>query len=149
SALLCDDLAEMEDRPWRALPAGRGNEPKPITQNRLASMLKDFQIVSHTIRPASGTTAKGYERKDFEDTWLRYPPPPESATEDSAPTDPPTSQPTPSIFEKPSDFDVPKRNSVTTQRPVGESAIFQGVTETICDGSQNGTSPNAEKGCDG
>src|SRR5581483_11715519 len=101
-------LAALEERPWRALPAGKGKEPKPITQNRLAMMLKDFQIAPRKLR-LGDTTPNGFERKDFEDAWLRYPPPkakPENEAENS---------------ETPKN-DVSGWNSGTTLRGVGESA---------------------------
>ena len=157
SLALCLDLAKMPDRPWQALSAGRGRERKPINQNRLASMLRDFGIASHTIRMGA-STAKGYERKDFEDSWERYPPDKaseEDEAEDQPPEDePPEEKPPEDPEDPPSNtthapiFPDPKRNNVTTQRGVRESGVFQSVTEPLCDGSENSTSPYGEKECD-
>jgi hypothetical protein len=128
SEALCDDLAALEDRPWRALPSGRGKEPKPITQNRLALMLKDFRIAPHTIR-LGDHTPKGFEYKDFEDAWLRYQP-----------------------HEKKDDLsknDGPDRNTATTLGREGESSDLQGATEDPCGSSKNSSFPYRENDCGG
>jgi hypothetical protein len=64
---LVDSLKDMEARPWAEL--GRGG--KPITQNKLASMLKPLGIGPDTIRFASGL-AKGYHLHRFEESFTRY-----------------------------------------------------------------------------
>jgi hypothetical protein len=66
SAILCEQLAKMEDRPW---PEWRQN--KPMTQTQLATALKPFRIRPTTIRDGN-TTPKGYERKAFIEAWSRY-----------------------------------------------------------------------------
>ena len=43
-----------------------------MTQNRLAGLLKDFQIKPRTIRTAAGDTAKGYLLASFEDAFARH-----------------------------------------------------------------------------
>jgi hypothetical protein len=125
---LCDDLVSLEDRPWRALPSGKGNEPKSITQNRLALMLKDFQIAPHTVRIGSDTP-KGFERDDFEDAWTRY-------LTDAQKHDQDTD-------------DDPNRNNATTLRAQGESPDFQGATIDPCGDLKNGSKPLVDSDCGG
>jgi len=71
SKTICEQLAEMEDRPWPEF----GKAKKPITQTGLASLLKPFEIRPKTIWLAKDVTAKGYVRADFEDAFARYLPP--------------------------------------------------------------------------
>jgi Protein of unknown function (DUF3631) len=69
SHIIVQALKEMADRPWNEL----GRNEVPITQNKLAKMLKPFGIKSHgTVRFADGKTAKGYLRSAFEEAWNRY-----------------------------------------------------------------------------
>ena len=67
SGELVEALLAMKDRPWPEL----GRAAKPITQAKLAALLKDF-----TIRPGnmwmSGTPLKGYGLAQFEDAFDRY-----------------------------------------------------------------------------
>jgi hypothetical protein len=63
---LCKALARDEDGPWGDYKRG-----KPLTQKQLAALLKPFGIKPHTIRLGT-ETAKGYERKDFDEAWERY-----------------------------------------------------------------------------
>jgi putative DNA primase/helicase len=63
---LVDALNEMKDRPWPEL-----NKGKPITQNKLARLLKPFGIKPTTIR-FPDKTQKGYELDSFKDAFLRY-----------------------------------------------------------------------------
>jgi hypothetical protein len=113
-------------------------------------LLKPFGIGPHSVRFPDGTNAKGYESKDFTDAWERYPGPNQSENElpDPAEADPSETPETPD--EKPSQAQNPNsdRHNGTTQRPVGKSDGFQGVTDAFCDVSKNGTSPYAEKACD-
>jgi Protein of unknown function (DUF3631) len=69
SADLAASLANMEGRPW-AEGGGKG----PITKHRLAELLSPYGIKPQTIR-IGPVTAKGYLRKQFEDTFERYLPP--------------------------------------------------------------------------
>jgi hypothetical protein len=66
SAILCEQLAKMEDRPW---PEWRQN--KSMTQTQLAAALKPFRIRPTTIRDGN-STPKGYERAAFKEAWSRY-----------------------------------------------------------------------------
>jgi len=66
---ICENLRQMEDRPW---PEWKGG--KPITPRQLANLLKPFGVHPGTIRTGD-TTAKGYEQKDLIDPFARYLPP--------------------------------------------------------------------------
>jgi uncharacterized protein DUF3631 len=73
SAVMVIALKDLSDRPWNEL----GRQRAPITQNKLARMLEAFEIHPHgTIKLMDGKTAKGYRRRDFEETWARYLSPP-------------------------------------------------------------------------
>ena len=61
-------LHDMEEAPWRDLKGG------PLNERGLAKRLRDYEVKSKTVRVGM-QTAKGYERRDFEDLWRRYPPP--------------------------------------------------------------------------
>jgi len=63
---IVEALGEMADRPWP-----EWNRGKPISQTRLAKMLRPFSIRPRTIRVGS-ETAKGYLHTDFEDAFRRY-----------------------------------------------------------------------------
>ena len=44
--------------------------------SKLAAMLKEFRIMSHTVWPSKNRTTtnsgKGYRRAQFEETWRKY-----------------------------------------------------------------------------
>lgn len=67
-------LVAREDRPW----AEFGRARKPITANRLASLLRGYKIKPGTIRfgPGDKDTAKGYKHSQFADAFERYLPAP-------------------------------------------------------------------------
>jgi hypothetical protein len=76
SADLLAGLLELEESPWADWRAG-----KPLTVNRLAALLRPYEIRPRTIRLPDGQTPKGYLREQFEDAFARYlPPPAEAAT---------------------------------------------------------------------
>jgi hypothetical protein len=68
SQSLVDKLVALDGRPWAELP-GRGRVLTPTTMARL---LKDFSIVSKSIRLEDGSTPKGYMRTQFEEAWATY-----------------------------------------------------------------------------
>jgi putative DNA primase/helicase len=69
SAAMIAELVKDEEGPWLEY----GKTGKPITQKRLADLLKEFGIrPPHNVRPATGRQGKGYHRADFEDAWERY-----------------------------------------------------------------------------
>lgn len=81
SAHLIERLVEIVPRPWAEF--GRGG--KPITQNKLARLLKPLGIRSEKIGPEK-TRVNGYIREHFEEAFGRYLPPkgdfkPDSRTE--------------------------------------------------------------------
>lgn len=72
TARLIRGLAGLEGRPWGDYGEGfRGQDPRPITDRRLAEILGAFGIKSKTIR-INPETPKGYMREGFEDAWSRY-----------------------------------------------------------------------------
>jgi hypothetical protein len=81
SAELLAGLLELEESPWADWRAG-----KPLSVNRLAALLRPYEIRPRTIRLPDGQTPKGYLREQFEDAFARYlPPPAEAATPPHAP----------------------------------------------------------------
>jgi putative DNA primase/helicase len=70
SQALVERLVALEGRPWSEF----GKSLKPITQNRLARLLKPYKIRPGTIRFGSGPdeTAKGYRLAHFVDVFARY-----------------------------------------------------------------------------
>jgi hypothetical protein len=146
SKFICDRLAALEERPWNLF--GKEN-PGPITSNGLSGMLRDYQVISGTIRPTYQPdldflaalkpeeklkeTAKGYKAKDFEDVFKRY------TTADAA--DSPRDEP---------EAADPPFSAGTTSQPHGEKGngdLFsrhkkKGVTD------ENQHSGYAPMGCD-
>jgi 5S rRNA maturation endonuclease (ribonuclease M5) len=66
SADLARALAEIETSPW-----GEWSHGKPLTQARLARLLKPYGIVPGTVRIGENTP-KGYHLGDFLDPFKRY-----------------------------------------------------------------------------
>jgi hypothetical protein len=69
SASICDDLAQMEDRPWPEWSKG-----KPISAVALARQLKGFKIKPQSSRFGEKTYS-AYGREDLKDALSRYPVP--------------------------------------------------------------------------
>jgi hypothetical protein len=67
SADLVKHLIGLDGRPW----AEMGKSQKPLSQNRLARLLKPLAIVPGFIGPEDGR-ARGYRRSQFEDAFDRY-----------------------------------------------------------------------------
>jgi hypothetical protein len=67
SADLVKPLIEIESHPW----AEMGKSQKPLTQARLARMLKPLGIASEKIGPKTDRVA-GYILKHFDDAFDRY-----------------------------------------------------------------------------
>ena len=67
SAWICEDLAQMEDRPWP-----EWNRGSAISPSALAHQLKGFKIRPKSIRFGS-EIKKGYERASLADALNRYP----------------------------------------------------------------------------
>lgn len=66
SADMVKKLLEDKDKPWGEFKNGR-----PITQSGLAKVLGNYKIKPKTIR-YKGNTPRGYELKQFTDTFERY-----------------------------------------------------------------------------
>jgi hypothetical protein len=64
SADLVKALVALEGRPW----AEMGKNGKPLTQNRLARMLKPLGIAPDRIDPK--TRVRGYKLSQFEEAFL-------------------------------------------------------------------------------
>jgi putative DNA primase/helicase len=118
SKAICDALVAMEGRPWAEYRRG-----KPLSPNQLARALSPFEIAPHTIRLPDGSTAKGYELKDFQEAFERY-------------------------LSNPKN-DSSNRHNVTTQRGVCESDDLRSVTEDPRYASEKGSFPYGENDCDG
>jgi hypothetical protein len=82
TAALIEELHAIEDAPWSEWHG------KPISANRLSTILRRFEIRPRQMRDGE-SNAKGYRREDFEDAWKRYfpavPPSPTETTETMAP----------------------------------------------------------------
>ena len=66
SADLVQHLIELEGRPWAEFSHG-----KPLTQNRLARLLKPLAIGPGNVGPEN-SRARGYKRDQFKDAFERY-----------------------------------------------------------------------------
>lgn len=145
SKAICGALHALESRPW----AEYGKRQKPLTQNHLAHLLAPFEIAPHTIRMSNGSTAKGYERKDFREAFESYLPKVETErgpSEPNCPQNDSTHHPEKSCAS-PQNLS-PNRHTATSQRRVRENGNSQTVTEDACDASKNGRLLNGESGCD-
>lgn len=67
SSDLLNALCQDEEARWATYDKG-----KPMTPRQLAKRLKDFGIVSGSIRLASGQTPKGYYLDKFNEVFTRY-----------------------------------------------------------------------------
>jgi hypothetical protein len=67
SAVLVAALNDLAESPWSEWNKGKG-----LTQNRLAALLRRFEVRSRTVRLDDETTPKGYLREQFADGWNRY-----------------------------------------------------------------------------
>jgi Protein of unknown function (DUF3631) len=45
---------------------------KPLTQKKLAELLRNFGVHSQEVRPPDGPRGMGYRRVWLEDAWSRY-----------------------------------------------------------------------------
>jgi hypothetical protein len=98
-------LVAMTDRPWADWSRGR-----PLTQARLARLLKPFGIVPVPYRHA-GRQARGYRRAQWLDTWARYL---------SDPPDPPDDDP---LSPPPPDPGGSRCHTVTTPMFTGSDSL--------------------------
>jgi hypothetical protein len=64
---LRSELISDVESPWHEWRQG-----KPLSAANLSNLLKPFGIKSKTVRFDAATTAKGFERAQFDDAFLRY-----------------------------------------------------------------------------
>jgi putative DNA primase/helicase len=64
---LITNLVEITPRPW----AEYGRSGKPLTPNKLASLLKPLAITPHLLR-SGDDVFRGYERSQFDEAFARY-----------------------------------------------------------------------------
>ena len=116
---LCDQLTELEERPWKEWRHG-----KPLSPAQFAKLLKPFGVRSRNIRQSDSRVVKGYHKADFQDAFTRY---------------------IPSLAESP----LSSRYSATSCSSSGDEPLFQSATEGECSVSENGGSPALDAGCSG
>jgi hypothetical protein len=69
SGKLIEKLCEIPGRPW----VEYGNPPKPLTQNKLAQLLKPLGISPQLLRlPDIDDPIRGYQRSQFDEAFERY-----------------------------------------------------------------------------
>jgi putative DNA primase/helicase len=69
SAEVIEKLCEIPGRPW----AEYGKPPKPLTQNKLAKLLKPLAVSPQLLRlPNSDDPVRGYQRSQFDEAFERY-----------------------------------------------------------------------------
>jgi hypothetical protein len=66
-AILVAKLCEDQEGPWVEL-----NRGKPLTQTKLARMLRAYAIIVDWVQPPGLNRGRGYRRVHFEDPWERY-----------------------------------------------------------------------------
>ena len=67
SALIVDQLAKLEERPWPEW----GRSQKPITPRQLAKLLEQFEIGPKLVK-IDGIPVRGYRLDRFKDSFSRY-----------------------------------------------------------------------------
>ena len=73
---ILEALVAIEDGPWALMfEDALKHDRFQTAASRLARMLKEYKIKPRTIKITDQTTAKGYQRADFEKAWERYLPP--------------------------------------------------------------------------
>jgi Protein of unknown function (DUF3631) len=131
---LVNKLGEMEDRPWPEFMRGR-----PITQHQLARVLRKFHVSSGSVRLSPTQTARGYKRKAFEPTFLRYLPPlPEK------PEPPPKGT---SSQNEACTLDLSDTTSQAAENQ-GSEPDFEATQGGSCVGSKTPENPSASAACD-
>ena len=126
-------LAADEERPW----AVYGRTGKPITDRKIAELLRPFGIISGTVR-IGDATAKGYKRTDFEEAWQRW------GVESGHPSGAGQGE-TPSSHQLHASQPSQRHNVVKT----GTSGDFPSVTGIVRDAHEKRDLSNNDGHCDG
>lgn len=95
------------------------NRGRGLTPAFLAKQLRPYGISPRSVRDGDDSF-KGYYLEHFEDAFSSYLP----------------------------DSGIPKRHTVTTPINIDQNAVFENVTQSSCDVSENTISTNAGAGCD-
>ena len=123
---LCDD----EEKPWATY-----NRGFPIKPRQISTRLKGYGLTVKTIRVNSVDTAKGYEKKQFNEAFSRYihthPHPPDLSVTRSQPSSTGPSRVTDSTSVTVTGVNVTDSNPVSdvTLLPI-EEACYSSVTDT-------------------
>jgi hypothetical protein len=116
---LIEKLCDVPGRPWTEY----GNPPKPLTQNKLAKLLKPLAVSPQLLRlPDSDDPVRGYQRSQFDEAFERY---------------------------LSSEGGDPNRYNVTNPENAGTSALFRGVTGGDNVTVQKSQKPNDDGVCNG
>ncbi len=67
TAELIKSLCSDDEKPWATF-----NKGFPIKPRQLANKLKGYGVISKTVRFSSVETAKGYDKNQFDESFLRY-----------------------------------------------------------------------------
>ena len=112
SQILCDELAQLEERPW-----GDWKKGKPITQAQLARLLRPFGVASRDLKRPPNVVFKGYVIEDLNRCFERYLP-----------------LPCP-------DTPVSNRYAATSHSQSDETSLLQSATEGVGSVSENARIP--------
>lgn len=123
SAFICEQLEQMEERPWPEWKQG-----KAMTPTQLARALAPFGVRPANLRGADNKVVKGYFREAFEEAWARY-----------LPSAGPSSANTPHS----------SRYTATSEEKPGFSGNSEPLHDTPCSGSQSGFNPAENMDCSG
>jgi putative DNA primase/helicase len=116
SAELVGKLCEITPGPW----AEYGKSGKPLTQNKLAKLLKSLAVTPQVMRLDDGDLVRGYQRSQFDEAFERYLSPTEGGS---------------------------KRNNVTNPDNTGASDLFRSVTDGAEVTVPNSQKPNNDGPC--
>lgn len=86
---------------------------------QIARVLKPFGVSTRTLRLGEDDRAKGHLRDDFKEAFSRYLP----------------------------GFPLSQRDNVTTRSQSGDDLLFQSVTPSSCQASENRTNPAPDVEC--
>jgi len=134
TAELIEALCEEEEAPWATY-----NRGKPITPRQVSHQLKAYGVTSKNIRFSSHETAKGFERSQFLEVFMRY-----LSTHESLPTqrhklDEGMLGEEESVADNPQHNFIRHKFDTLEARPVldcvvvsDEMSVLRGVAKVIC-----------------